>query len=71
MAFVANHNPVAAREVRSEPGIFAKLALRYSQYRKYCETYNELSALSTRELADLGLNHSMIRRIAIEAAYEH
>ncbi|MEE3316193.1 MAG: DUF1127 domain-containing protein, partial [Pseudomonadota bacterium] len=29
----------------------------------------ELRALSGRELADLGINRSMIRRLALEAAY--
>lgn len=33
-------------------------------------TYRELSALSDRELNDLGLNRTEIRRIAWEAAYE-
>ncbi|MGB7318095.1 MAG: DUF1127 domain-containing protein [Planktotalea sp.] len=34
------------------------------------QTLNELSSLSTRELNDLGLSRSMIRRIAYEAAYQ-
>lgn len=42
---------------------------KYAQYRVYRETLNELNALSGRELADLGLNRSMLKRIALEAAY--
>jgi uncharacterized protein YjiS (DUF1127 family) len=38
-------------------------------HRVYRETLTELQALSTRELADLGLNVSMLRSIALEAAY--
>lgn len=43
---------------------------RLQRRRVYRQTYRELSALSTRELSDLGLNRSMIRRIAYQAAYE-
>jgi uncharacterized protein YjiS (DUF1127 family) len=39
---------------------------KQSQYRK---TYNELSKLSTRELRDIGIERSMISRIAAEKAY--
>lgn len=40
-----------------------------AQRRKlYRTTYNELQNLSNRELADLGIGRSEIRRLAIEAA---
>ncbi len=42
---------------------------RVSNYRVYRKTVSELSELSTRELDDLGLSRSMIKRIALEAAY--
>lgn len=35
----------------------------------YRQTLRELNALSTRELADLGIHRAMITRIAMEAAY--
>jgi uncharacterized protein YjiS (DUF1127 family) len=35
----------------------------------YRQTMRELQALSPRELTDLGLNPSMLRSIAMEAAY--
>ncbi|ETX13061.1 hypothetical protein OCH239_13695 [Roseivivax halodurans JCM 10272] len=38
--------------------------------RVYKQTLNELSALSNRELADLGLHRSQLRGIAWQAAYE-
>ncbi|KUP91700.1 DUF1127 domain-containing protein [Tritonibacter horizontis] len=43
--------------------------VRFAQYRVYRETLNELNALSGRELADLGLNRSMLKRAALDAAY--
>jgi len=48
-----------------------ELRLRFTRYRLYRQTVNELSALSNRELADLGLNYSMIKRVAYQAAYEN
>lgn len=40
------------------------------QRRKvYRQTVRELGVLSTRELTDLGIHHSMITRVALEAAY--
>ena len=61
-------------------GIFAGIADRVStffremsvfnaQYRVYRTTIRELSALSDRDLADLGLSRSMIADIAHEAAF--
>lgn len=47
---------------------FDALATRYKQYRLYRETVDGLSALSNRELADLGLSRSDIKRVAIESA---
>ena len=45
------------------------LRARYARYQLYRATVNELSALSDRALADLGLSRSMIKPIAREAAY--
>ncbi len=47
---------------------FNALATRYKQHRLYRETFDGLSALSNRELTDLGLNRSELRRISWEAA---
>ncbi|NOD92251.1 DUF1127 domain-containing protein [Ruegeria sp. HKCCD4884] len=44
---------------------------RFARYRMYRQTVNELSYLSNRELADLGLHRSMIRRVAMQAAEDH
>lgn len=48
---------------------FANTAEAISLHRQYRQTVNELSALSGRELADLGLNHSSIYAAAYEAVY--
>ncbi|WP_050603022.1 DUF1127 domain-containing protein [Ruegeria sp. 6PALISEP08] len=44
---------------------------RFVRYRMYRQTVNELSGLSNRELTDLGLHRSMIRRVALQAAEDH
>jgi uncharacterized protein YjiS (DUF1127 family) len=50
-------------------GLIARLLLALQRRRLYRQTYGELNALSTRELDDLGINRSMITRLAYEAAY--
>ena len=46
--------------------ILTTLKTRRAQNRLYRQTMNELSRLSNRELADLGLCRYDIRRIALE-----
>ncbi|SMX27894.1 hypothetical protein TRP8649_02005 [Pelagimonas phthalicica] len=43
---------------------------RLARRKVYRQTLTELQTLSNRELADLGLNRSIIRRVAYQAAYE-
>ena len=50
--------------------MIASLRERNARRRLYRETLRELGHLSNRELSDLGLHRSMIRRIAYQAAYE-
>ncbi|UWQ90086.1 DUF1127 domain-containing protein [Aliisedimentitalea scapharcae] len=47
------------------------LVARFSRYAMFRRTMNELSALSDRELSDLGLSRSQLRRVAHQAAYEN
>lgn len=58
-------------------GILDRVNALITEYRAkaarrkiYRNTLRELSALSHRELCDLGLNHSEIKRVAYQAAYE-
>lgn len=61
------------RAVEFNAGFFATLrssiADRVAKYKIYRATINELEVLSNRELSDLGLSRSMIKGVAIEAAY--
>lgn len=47
---------------------FDALATRRRQNRMFRQTFAELSELSNRELNDLGISRSEIRRIAIESS---
>jgi uncharacterized protein YjiS (DUF1127 family) len=50
-------------------GVIASLKAAYALRRIYNRTVYELSGLSDRDLADLGVHRSMIAEIAREAAY--
>ena len=69
MAFVnstrVSDASVFDRMVNLIAGIFAAIERR----RVYAQTARELSALSTRELSDLGIARGMIAQISREAAY--
>ncbi|WP_116133828.1 DUF1127 domain-containing protein [Tropicimonas sp. IMCC34043] len=55
-------------------GWTSRISASYKAWRAgravYTQIYNELSSLSDRELADIGLSRNMIRDIALQAAYE-
>lgn len=51
-------------------GLIGRIKERIARHRLYRRTLDELESLSDRELADLGLHHSMLRGIAYRAAYE-
>jgi uncharacterized protein YjiS (DUF1127 family) len=50
-------------------GIKADLVARWGRYRLYRLTLSELSNLTARDLADIGLNRSQVRAKAYEIAY--
>ena len=50
--------------------LIAQIKERHAAYRVYRTTLNELSTLSSRDLADLGINRANIKSIAYEAAYK-
>lgn len=47
----------------------ASVKLSLQRRATYQQTLTELQALTDRDLADLGLNRSLIRNVAREAAY--
>jgi len=69
MAFTTEFHGTNAAVTGRFSAILKSATDRVANYRLYRKTVNELSALSMRELDDLGLNRSMIKRIALEAAY--
>ena len=70
MAIASTNAPLAkAAAGRPASGLMAALREGFQAWRVYRETVRELSALSARELADLGMNRSMITRAALDAAY--
>jgi uncharacterized protein YjiS (DUF1127 family) len=68
MAHIAENISTSALQ-GSVTGAFSRIADALARRRVYKRTYAELAALSTRELDDLGINRSMISRLAYEAAY--
>ena len=69
MAFA---NSIQAQDVRIADRfstILNTISVRFAQHRTYRTTIHELSNLTNRDLADLGLHRSMINAIAREAAY--
>jgi uncharacterized protein YjiS (DUF1127 family) len=49
--------------------MFDTVVKRLQSYRKYQETYRELSRLSPRELDDLGIARTDIPAVARQAAF--
>ncbi|WP_264212998.1 DUF1127 domain-containing protein [Leisingera thetidis] len=62
---------ISAVSIASPVGFLDSLMVKFVRYRLYRRTVNELSELTARDLADLGLNRSEIKRVAYQAAYEH
>lgn len=69
MAFATEIHGVNVDVTGRISAILKSAKLRFANYRVYRKTIAELSTLSARELDDLGINASMIKRISLEAAY--
>lgn len=70
MATTTFGNAIATAGLRDRiTARIASMRADYAKWRVYRNTVNELSALTNRDLADLGLSRSMISSIAYEAAY--
>ncbi|WP_425402193.1 DUF1127 domain-containing protein [Kaistia granuli] len=54
-------------EFEGHPKMAMNIIASYKNWRKFRETYNELSRLSSRELADLGIHRGEIERVAKQA----
>ncbi|WP_334192070.1 DUF1127 domain-containing protein [Pararhodobacter sp.] len=66
MAYASAHTTGVFGQIAE---VFSSLRTAWARSRVYVQTYNELNALTSRELADLGISRSMISRLAYEAAY--
>jgi len=69
MANITTQSPLAAPTAIRATAFGASLKDRLTRYLAYRRTLNELRDLSTAELADIGLNPSMLRSVAYEATY--
>lgn len=56
------------KKIRKDIIMFETLKTRITVWKRYSRTVSELSALSNRELADLGILRADITRLAREAA---
>ena len=54
--------------VEEKIGLVEKIKTFLQKRKVYNQTLNELSSLSNRELNDLGIPRSLIKRIALESA---
>lgn len=66
---IANRSDLVERFLGTAADILNTAAERRATRRIYRTTLTELSALSGRELADLGIHPTEVKRIAWEAAY--
>lgn len=68
MAYAVQTQTVSSNIFARGANLLTFIAERLERRRVYKQTVAELSTLSNRELADLGISRSMIRAIALEAA---
>lgn len=66
---LSNGNAVIGSGFNWLSGALETVKRRYEQHRVYRQTVRELSELSDRALADLGVSRSMIKALARESAY--
>ena len=65
---VAQRSDLVERILGTAARVFEAAAERRAKQRVFRTTFNELNVLSNRELADLGLHRSELKRVAWEAA---
>lgn len=69
MALVQNISTIDSGIGGRVSALFASASDAWQRRRVYRQTLRELNSLTSRELNDLGLNRSLITRVALEAAY--
>ena len=70
MAFATDTRRATAHHLSEDLSVAVYAAMqRITNYRAYRRTIRELADLSSRDLADLGLHRSEIRRVAHESVY--
>ena len=68
MAHASHSNALSSGLIARSAALMSAASDYMDRRRAYRSTVHELSTLSNHELADLGLNRSMIRSVALEAA---
>ncbi|MEO0401339.1 MAG: DUF1127 domain-containing protein [Pseudomonadota bacterium] len=66
---VAHRSDLVERMLATAARVLDTAAARRAARRVYLTTFAELNALSNRELADLGMHRSELKRVAWESAY--
>ena len=66
----SNTSPAQSALTSRFDALLIDIRARLARRRVFRQTLAELSVLSDRELADLGLSRSELRRVAWQAAYE-
>jgi uncharacterized protein YjiS (DUF1127 family) len=69
MAYAQDTLTLGGSLVERLKGLRAALADRSAKNRVYRQTINELTGLSDRDLADLGISRADIADVAYDAAY--
>jgi len=68
MAYYTTTAQPMLNELSRTAAFFGTLRTKFHERRMYRATLNGLSQLNNRELEDLGLNRSELRRVAFESS---
>ncbi len=68
MAYYTTTAQPMLNELSRTAAFFGKIRTKFHERRMYRATFNGLSQLSNRELADLGLNRSDLKRVSYESS---
>ncbi|WP_299140365.1 DUF1127 domain-containing protein [uncultured Tateyamaria sp.] len=66
---IAQRSDLVERTLGAVARFFEAAAERHATRRVYRTTLDELNTLTNRELADLGMHRSELKRVAWESAY--